>query len=111
MLLIVMVTTVALVVALGVEIDGDIPSLYLVLNLLFGFFAAIVGGWVCARVARPQSPGPVKYLAGVVILFGLASVLMAGDAQPMWHGVTIMTLGAVGVWLGGRIHGSGATVG
>lgn len=62
----------------------DVTPLWLVVSFVFSFIAAIVGGWVCATIAR-KSKAP-KVFAAVVFILGLLlaiSVLMASeDARP-----------------------------
>ena len=105
--------------------EGPEPSsLWLTLNLVGGFIAASVGGWVSRRVGR--SANAVTILIGLVLLLGVVSALTAdsqfekrpridkpvaemsfieagGHAkQPAWYNWVIPLVGAVGVWLGGR---------
>jgi hypothetical protein len=101
------------------------PSmLWTVVSFLLGIGAAILGGYVCARIARTTTPP--KALAGVVVVIGLLSaipVLMAastpavartGDVgnmdammkakQPAWVAVANPFVGLVGVLLGARLR-------
>jgi hypothetical protein len=101
------------------------PSiLWTVVSFALGLGAAILGGYVCALIARTAMPP--KVLAGVVLVIGLLSaipVLMAAatpadartgevgnlDAmmkakQPAWVAVANPFVGLVGVLLGGRLR-------
>jgi len=101
------------------------PSvLWTVVSFALGLGAAVLGGYVCARIARTATPPGV--LAGLVLVIGLLSaipVLMAAatpaetrtgevgnlDAmmkakQPAWVAVANPFVGLVGVLLGARLR-------
>ena len=101
------------------------PSvLWTVVSFALGAGAAVLGGSVCARIARTATPP--KVLAGVVLVIGLVSavpVLMTAatpaeartgevgnlDAmmkakQPSWVAVANPFVGFVGVLLGARLR-------
>jgi hypothetical protein len=101
------------------------PSiLWTVVSFALGVGAAVLGGYVCAWIAR--RPTPPKVLAGVVLVIGLLSaipVLMAaqtpaaertGDVgnldammkakQPGWVAVANPFVGLAGVLLGARLR-------
>lgn len=90
-------------------------------SLALGFVAAVLGGFVCARIAR--SAGPVKALAGLVLVLGLLFAIPAvmmepssearADDMPMfeamskavtppWVAFVNAFVGAAGVMVGGR---------
>ena len=100
------------------------PSvLWLVLSVVLGFFAAWVGGVVCARIGgNGRAP---KALAGVVVVLGILMALpaltrtndprptvrtgsvpnmeaMTNARQPVWMSMALPFLGAAGVLMGGR---------
>ncbi len=61
----------------------EVSTLWLVVSLAVSFGAAVVGGLVCAAIARTATPP--KVLAAVVVVLGLASALPTltrGDAEP-----------------------------
>jgi hypothetical protein len=102
----------------------DPSMLWTVVSFALGAGAAILGGYVCARIARTAKPPQV--LAGVVLIIGLLSalpVLMAESTpaeartgevgnldammkakQPAWVAVANPFVGLVGVLLGGRLR-------
>jgi hypothetical protein len=102
----------------------DPSVLWNVLSFALGIGAAVLGGYVCAAIAR--SAKPPKVLAGVVLVIGLISavpVLMAaakpaeertGDVgnldammkarQPTWVALANPFVGLVGVLIGGRLR-------
>jgi len=100
------------------------------LNLPMSLIAALTGGYVTNRVARDPSLLPVKVLAGIVLGMGLIMAVAhafsdpsvdqqaaqslaiegmsafeaASEAvQPVWYNFLIPFIGAVGVFLGGRL--------
>ena len=101
------------------------PSLlWTVVSFALGVGAAVLGGYVCAWVARTATPP--KVLAGVVLVIGLVSavpVLMAAATpaetragevgnleammkakQPAWVAVANPFVGLAGVLLGARLR-------
>ncbi|HYH66748.1 MAG TPA: hypothetical protein VD866_18790 [Urbifossiella sp.] len=101
------------------------PSLlWTVVSFALGAVAAVVGGYVCARIARAATPP--KVLAGLVLVIGLVfavPVLRAastpaeertGDVgnldammkakQPAWVALANPFLGFVGVLVGARLR-------
>ena len=105
--------------------DSYEPSaLWTAVSFALGIVAAVLGGHVCARLARTATPP--KVLAGVVLVIGLLSavpVLMAAatpaeartgaagnlDAmmkakQPTWVALANPFVGFVGVLLGARLR-------
>jgi hypothetical protein len=108
------------------------PSvLWTVISFALGAGAAVLGGYVCAGIARAATPP--KVLAGVVLAIGLLSaipVLMAAatpaeartgevgnlDAmmrakQPAWVAVANPFIGLAGVLLGARLRRPAAAAG
>ena len=101
------------------------PSvLWTVVSFALGMGAAVIGGYVCALIARKATPP--KVLAGVVLVIGLLSaipVLMASATpaeartgevgnmqammkakQPAWVAVANPFVGLAGVLLGSRLR-------
>ena len=101
------------------------PSvLWTVVGFALGVVSAVLGGYVCARIARTVTPP--KVLAGLVLVIGLMSaipVLMAASTpaearagevgnldammkakQPAWVAVANPFVGLVGVLLGARLR-------
>ncbi|MBZ0115097.1 MAG: hypothetical protein K8J08_21755 [Thermoanaerobaculia bacterium] len=114
-----------------VEGSNQVTSLWSVLTLVEGFFAAIFGGWICARVAGGSARNAVRALAGLVLILGIVSGVMtlrsADDPnlattlsksgsemsfmeagregrQLTWYLLGLPWVGAFGVLLGGSIH-------
>jgi hypothetical protein len=101
------------------------PSgLWTALSFALGAAAAVLGGYVCARIARTATPPNV--LAGVVLVIGLLSAVPALTAtsalaevrsgevgnmdammkakQPAWVAVANPFVGLVGVLVGARLR-------
>ena len=101
----------------------DVSPLWLVVSFVFSFIAAVVGGWVCAAIAKRRSAS--RGFAAVVFILGLilaVSVLMSSDArpqvrkgavgnlaamqnagQPAWVAFMNAVIGPVGILLGARL--------
>jgi len=103
----------------------EVSGLWLAVSFVLGAAAAVVGGWVCARIGR--STRAVKVLAGGVLVLGLlmaVPALLQGNAapaeprtpdvtyfealqkakQPPWVALLNPFVGAAGVLLGARLR-------
>lgn len=105
--------------------EGPEPSaIWIILNMICGFLAAWVGGWVALKIGR--SVHAVNILIGLVILLGVMTVLTADSQyakrarvdkpvaemsfmeagqhakQPAWYNWVIPLVGVAGVWIGGK---------
>lgn len=92
--------------------------------IILNFIAALIGGWVAAKLGRSSTA--VYALAALVVVLGVANAIMVSGSdrslpegrtiesltvmeaaqytkQPDWYNYLVPVLGAVGVMLGGRI--------
>jgi uncharacterized membrane protein len=109
----------------------DVTPLWLIVSFVFSFIAAVVGGWVCATIARRSIAA--KGFAIVVFILGLLlalSVLMTSDEaqlnprgpnvgniaamlsarQPAWVALMNAVIGPVGILIGARLKERGQLV-
>lgn len=132
--LFIFITFTALYLLLGAEASFEPGSyhpsnLWLALSTLLGFVGTVVGGYVCAALAR-GGRAPLA-LAVLVLVVGLFFALLApkrseGDAaragnvpnmeamqkaiQPKWSALLNPCLGVVGVLVGARLRRKPATI-
>jgi predicted benzoate:H+ symporter BenE len=80
---------------------------YLAMNLTLSVIAAIVGGWLVARMAPPPAINYVVGLACLTLVLGLVSAFLSpgNERQPGWYKVVITAAGVVGVLAGARLAG------
>jgi hypothetical protein len=132
MALVVFVTFTAAYLAMGTENafapgSYQVSALWVVVSIVFGWIAAMIGGLVCAAISKGS--GAPMALAVIVLVLGLAMavpVMMASDEgapavrsenvaameamqnarQPGWLAVANPIIGAVGVLLGARLRPS-----
>jgi hypothetical protein len=126
MFMVVMATFSVAFLALGTERafapgSWDPSVTWLVVSFTLGLLAAVVGGWVCATIARaPKPPMALAVLVVVLGLMGAVSVLMSPDEgglsvreggasnleamknarQPAWVAFLNPFVGVAGVLLG-----------
>lgn len=102
MAVLVAVLTVIVAAATGAS-ESDLPTSYLILNIAGSAAAAVAGGWVAARVGRPDV-WPIWVLVGAIMVLGIPGV-MGGPVrgQPAWYPVAIVFLGGIGAAIGGTI--------
>lgn len=102
----------------------EVSTLWIVVSVILSVVAALVGGWVCARIGRRRAAAIA--LAAVVVVLGLAVAAMefthsgepvpaarSGEIgnleamqsaqQPAWLTLLNPLLGAAGVLLGARL--------
>ncbi len=80
---------------------ASIPASYLTANLVISLLAAVLGGWLTARLAPMHVHWHVYALAAFLLVMGLVSAKMMSSAQPGWYAKTIPFVGVAGVLLGG----------
>lgn len=112
------------------EASYDVSILWVVVSVVVGLFASVVGGAACALISR-RSAGAVQSLMVLVLVLGAISAAMAmmkekptgEDAvrapettsteammnaqQPTWILIANPIIGAVGVMTGGMMVGAG----
>ncbi|MEQ8770788.1 MAG: hypothetical protein RIB60_09810 [Phycisphaerales bacterium] len=101
----------------------EVSTTWLAVSIVLTIIAALLGGWICALIAKPGSKAPLV-LAGVVLVLGLVSAafgmqmddpgLRAEDVgvleamqesrQPVWLLFLNPVIGAVGVLLGAKLR-------
>jgi uncharacterized membrane protein YhaH (DUF805 family) len=79
------------------------PSIpWVVVILLFGLGAAVVGAGVTTVICRGSRLKHIHALALVVLFIGLVTLAANIDKQPLWYLVTQVLIGLVGVYVGGH---------
>lgn len=96
-------------VVVQLMLDGDMTAAptpaYLGVNLAYSLFAAVLGGWLAARIAAHRPMLHAGLVAAVMLLLALA-----GDADPpqggvpSWYNPVVGVIGATGALLGGLLH-------
>jgi hypothetical protein len=84
---------------------------YVVVNLVYSFFAAAAGGFVTAWAAGGNALRDVLGLAIVILVLGAISALQARgggiDAhrkQPVWYQMMLLVISALGAVAGGLLR-------
>ena len=104
----------------------DVSFAWIVASVVVGIVAAVLGGYLCALIAK--NPNGTKALIAVVVVLGLVMALpvlfgavevaagprpdtvpmldaMQNAQQPTWVALLNPLLGAVGVWIGAGLRG------
>lgn len=77
--------------------------LFMIVSTLLGILAAVVGGWVAARLAPVH---PRRHAAAVAVLLGaiaLVSLVLHPAGSPVWSPVAALCLMAPAAYVGGRL--------
>lgn len=102
----------------------EVTPLWLVMSFVFGFIAAIVGGWVCATIAKnskaTQGFAAVVFIVGLIVavsMFRAADdarpqvregnvgniAAMQNARQPAWVALMNALIAPAGILLGARL--------
>jgi hypothetical protein len=83
------------------------PASFLAANLLFALVAAVVGGWLAARIAPSSPRRHVLALGALVVVMSIVVQLVPGaepNGQPAWYPWAIATIGIAGIIFGGWLR-------
>jgi hypothetical protein len=76
------------------------PSWVLVVEIISGFAVAVLGGYVCALVARRRELAHGLVLGGAALLLGMLTATMEEGMKPLWSSIGVALAGAIGIVLG-----------
>ncbi|MDQ2899221.1 MAG: hypothetical protein M3Y07_05395 [Acidobacteriota bacterium] len=80
------------------------PLSYFAISLLTGFLYSIVGGYLCALIARTRSRTATLWLIVFGEFMGLVSLAMFWKTAPHWYGFALLVIFPPGIWLGSRLR-------
>ena len=86
---------------------SELPPTYFAANLIVSAMAALLGGWVTARMAPDREMIHVLALAFLIILMSVPGIVGYGPsaaAQPDWFVYAMPVLGVGGAILGGWLR-------
>jgi hypothetical protein len=75
-----------------------------VLNLTYGTIFAMLGGYLLAAIAKRDLMKHFYWLVGLMVVFGLVSMMAYAGQLPMWYSVVVVVLGIIGYYIGLRIY-------
>lgn len=78
------------------------PAWILWVEIVSGLAVAVLGGYVCALVARRRELLHGLVLAGIVLALGLLSAAMESGMKPLWSSIAVTAVGVLGVIAGAR---------
>ena len=100
-----MATVVMALFAVAFRIPGTTPTMgFMLLSLGYGFFAAGLGGYVAAVVARREAIKHAAALAGLCTALGVVSGVAEGGRAPLWYQIANIAVMVPGVLLGGYLR-------
>jgi len=82
---------------------GQPKAAYILVNLIYSFAAAMVGGYVTAWIADGNPLIQTLALGLIVLLLGALSAVQQRGKQPIWYALLLVALTPAGVLLGGWI--------
>lgn len=84
---------------------GPAPASWLAVNFASSLAAAVLGGWLAARLA-PRAPfvHAVALAAVALVLSGLAAIRGAAPGQPAWYPAALAAVALAGILAGGRLY-------
>ncbi len=82
---------------------------YILVNMLYSFFASVAGGYVTAQMGSENPLVHILVLAVVILLLSGASAVQQRGRQPLAYQLALVVLSPVGVMAGGllqlKVHG------
>ena len=83
---------------------GQISNPWILFTLAFSVIAAVLGGWVTARLAK-RHPRLHGFLLGAfLILMGLLSMSAAQGNEPFWYQASLLALALPAAWAGSALY-------
>jgi hypothetical protein len=76
---------------------------YLSANIAYSFAAAVLGGWVAARLAPRNPLAHGAALAGTILILSLTMLQagsQSGGPQPSWYPLATLVIGVAGSLIG-----------
>ena len=80
------------------------PAWLLWLEVVASPLIALVGGYVCAWIARERPLRRAGALAAVILVMGAVSAAADGGEKPLWSVIALPVLAAAGALLGARLR-------
>ncbi len=101
----VMLVAVTVLFLLTFRDPGATPTpTFLYLSIAYGFAFAVLGGFVTAAIAGRAEMGHALALAGLIVVLGIVSLVLAAGREPLWYGLSNLALGAGGAIAGGYLR-------
>jgi hypothetical protein len=72
----------------------------LAVTLLTDTVYTVIGGFVCAAIARTQTRGPMLGLIVFGEVMGIASAIAGWSTQPHWFAISLLIVYPPAVWIG-----------
>lgn len=88
---VVIVLTVIAVNAMGLKSGHPTPG-YMVINVVYSFFAAGAAGFVTALIAKVNPLEHAYVLAGIMLVMGVVSYVHYTGTQPGWYKVMMVVV-------------------
>jgi hypothetical protein len=90
------------------ESAGQSPAVLLI-NLVTCGVGAVLGGWLCARIASFAPYGHAAHMAAIVaVLFVTTATGPSAPGQPGWYPSAIVLVAVIGILLGGKLRAAAA---
>ncbi|MGI8992524.1 MAG: hypothetical protein ACR2I2_23455 [Bryobacteraceae bacterium] len=80
------------------------PRSYFAISSLTGFLYSIVGGYLCAWIARTRSRIATVGLIIFGEFMGVVSLAMFWKTAPHWYGFALLVIFPPGIWLGSSLY-------
>jgi hypothetical protein len=98
------VSTDGIFAALRLASDHYMPTWYFAVSLVMDSLYSVVGGYVCAWLAREKARGAAIGLIVGGEIIGLASQIMLWNKAPHWYGIGLLVTYPIAVWFGGQMR-------
>ena len=83
---------------------ADPTPVGMAVNLAYGTVYAVIGGWLMAVIVQRDVMRHLKWLLGLLVVFGAVSLVMSQGILPTWYSVLLVVLGAAGYYAGVTLY-------
>ena len=102
---IVFIAIVRMLAALAGSLSPDAPAMgYLMLSLIWSIAAAVLAGYITARIAGSHEFPYSAALGLLMVVAGVISMRQEGISKPGWYQITIAGCGPVSAMIGAALR-------
>ncbi len=88
----------------GTLMSAAPPSRYLLLSLVWTVVAAMLGGYIAARIAGAHEFPHAAAVGFLMVVMGFLSMRAEGVSRPGWYQIAIAGCGPISAMIGGAIR-------
>jgi lysylphosphatidylglycerol synthetase-like protein (DUF2156 family) len=84
-----------------------LPPSYFVIDLITQCIFTVIGGYLCALIARTSRKTALAGMIGLALLVGMISVVASWKTEPHWYAIALLLVYAPCAWMGWMLRQRG----